>query len=210
MIDTTSWQPGEQLLLRWVAANAIASLVISLAAIPAFDTDLISQTVLSVVYFVVPGLLQSLALKRSIANFPGRSWVVRTAIGSFVGLVTGTLLVAIPAFAVPALKQSSTQPIGRLFLSISFGFLAGLVVGAIQWRVLHRFFPNLARRTWAFASGVALALTLGLSGGTSLLESGGLLGAVAFVLTGTAAGVAGALATGWVLYRLYNPLVAEQ
>lgn len=89
-------------------------------------------------------------------------WVGVNALAELVGL-GATLALDFVIISSIAAAQTMTASLLAIVLMTATGAVEGLVVGLLQWSVLRRPFPSIARRTWVVATvtGAVVAWFLG-------------------------------------------------
>lgn len=91
-----------------------------------------------------------------------RRWVLANGVAEAIGLGATLVLDALILWALSTQQQLVLTALGILLITAT-GALEGSIVGLLQWRVLRRPFPRVARRAWVIATvaGAMIAWFLG-------------------------------------------------
>lgn len=110
-------------------------------------------------------------------------WVGVNALAELIGLGAALALDFVSISGLAARQTMAAWP-AAIVLVTATGAVEGVVVGLLQWSVLRRPFPNIARRTWILATiiGATVAWFLG-SLPSTLMDMGAQQGAAPVLIT---------------------------
>lgn len=143
------------LLLRWIAANTLPTLLIHAVYLLTGQSGPLAQAVNFGVFIVALGLAQWSVLRLYFQQMSWTSWLLATALGQILGYLLGIVQGVI--FFFFSANFSVLGPVLGTFLNIALitvasGTALGICMGYTQWRVLRRYLAVQRESTWVLSN----------------------------------------------------------